>query len=62
MFFLHPQRNQFRLRHAINILSKLNASRETGYPDLESGARAYMMYPELYPNQKQWRIPGTGAL
>ena len=33
-----------------------------GIQILESGARAYMMLPELYPNQKDWKNAlGTGA-
>jgi len=48
-------------RDKYTVEIKCNPGKQ-GIQILESGARAYMMLPELYPNQKDWKNSlGTGA-
>jgi len=63
MFFPSPKEKpiSFTARDKLTVEVKCQPGKQ-GIQILESGARAYIMYPQLYPNQKQWENSlGTGA-
>lgn len=63
MFFPSPEEKPLSItaRDKYTVEIKCNPGKQ-GIQILESGARVYMMLPELYPNQKDWKNAlGTGA-